>query len=75
MEGVEGPVVETLKKQKEPEDCCHSKGGSKKPTGLTQWIHQEYRNEYGNRTRECDCVIGSDAYKTGNLKLAKHESN
>jgi hypothetical protein len=75
MEGVECPVMETLKKQKEPEDCCHSKGGSEEPTGLTQWVHQEYRNEYGNRTRESNSIVRTNAYKTGNLKLAKHESD
>jgi len=75
MEGVESPVVETLKEQQEPEDCCDTKRGSKEPTGLTQRIHQEHADEHSDRTRECDCVVGSDAHQAGDLKLAKHESN
>jgi len=73
MEGVECPVMETLKKQKEPEDCSNTKRWCEEPTGLTQWIHQEHRNEYCDRTRECDCIVGSDAHKTSNLKLPKHK--
>jgi hypothetical protein len=73
MEGVESPVVETLKKQKEPEDSSNSKRRCEEPTGLTKRIHQEYRNEYCDGTRECDCVIRTDTYKTGNLKLTKHK--
>jgi len=75
VEGVEGPVVETLKEQKEPEDCCHTKGGSKEPTGLSQRVHQEDADEDCDRTRECNCVIRSDAYQAGDLKLPKHKSN
>jgi hypothetical protein len=75
MEGVEGPVVETLKKEKEAEDCRNAKRWRKEPTGLTQRIHQKYADEYSDRTRECDCVVRTDTYKASNLKLTKHESN
>ncbi len=75
MEGVESPVVETLKEQKEPEDCCDPKGGSEEPTGLPQRIHQEDAHEDRNGSGEGNGVIGSDAHQTGNLELPEHESN
>jgi hypothetical protein len=57
MEGVEGPVVETLKEEQEPEDCCDTKGRSKEPTGLTQRIHQEHADEYSDGTRESNGIV------------------
>ena len=67
--------MKSLDKQKEPEDSSNPKRWSKEPTGLTQRIHQEDTDEDCDRTRECDGIVGSDAYKTSNLKLPKHKSN
>ena len=75
MEGVESPVVETLKEEQEPEDCCDSKGGSEEPTGLTQRVHQEDAHEDRDGSRESDCIVGSDAHQTGDFKLTEHEPN
>mgnify|MGYP007127764223 CR=1 FL=1 len=75
MEGVESPVVETLKKQKEAEDGSDPKGWSEEPTGLTQRVHQEDAHEDRDGSRESDGIVRTDAHQTSNLKLAKHESN
>ena len=74
MKGVERPVVEALQEQQEAEDRRHTEGGGEEPAALTQGVHQEDADEHRDGTRECDCVIRSNAYKTGDLKLTKHET-
>ena len=50
MEGIQGPVVETLEEEEESEDCCDPKRWSEKPTRLTQRVDEGLRNQFGTRT-------------------------
>ncbi len=75
VEGVQRPVVEALQEQQEAEDCRYAEAGSKEPRGLSQGVHQEDADEYGNGSRESDGVVGTDAYKASDFKLPQHEAN
>jgi hypothetical protein len=75
MEGVKRPVMESLKEQQESKDCCHPKGRSEKPTGLTQWVDKEDADKNSNRTRERNSIVGTDTDETCQFKLAEHETD
>jgi hypothetical protein len=75
VEGVQGPVMETLKEKQEAEDCGDAERRGKEPTRLTQRIDKKDRDEDGDGARERDCVIGPNTYEAGNLKLSEHETD
>ena len=48
VEWVQRPIVEALEEEDEAEDRRHSKGRSKEPSRLSQWVNEEHGHEYGN---------------------------
>merc|ERR1712100_867403 len=75
VEGVQGPVMEALKEEKEAEDRSHTEGGREEPAALAEGIHQEDTDEHRDRTGEGDGVVRADADQTGNFELTEHEAD
>merc|ERR1712216_454619 len=75
VEGIQGPVVETLEEEQEAEDRCHSETWSKEPAALAEGVHQENTDEHRDRTGEGDGVVGADADQTSDLELTQHEAD
>ncbi|KAJ6813733.1 photosystem II protein D2 [Iris pallida] len=69
MKWVQRPIMKPLKEEDESKYSCYTKTGRKEPTGLTQWINQEYGNKNSNWTRECDCIIRSQLNRSGKFEL------
>ena len=66
--------METLQEKQEAEDCGHSERRGEEPRRLAQWIDKKDRDEDGDGSRKRDCVVGTYAYETGDLKLSEHKT-
>merc|ERR1712216_66232 len=75
VEGIQGPVVETLKEEKEAEDRCHTEGWREEPAALAEGVHQEDTDEHRNRAGEGDGVVRTNADETSNFELTQHEAD
>ena len=75
VEGVQGPVVETLEEEEEAEDRSHTKGGREEPAALAEGVHQEDTDEHRDRTGEGDGVVRANADQTSDLELTEHETD
>merc|ERR1712100_232623 len=75
VEGVQGPVVETLEEEKEAEDRSHTEGGREEPAALAEGVHQEDTDEDRNRTGEGDGVVRANTDQTSDLELTQHEAD
>merc|ERR1712100_757426 len=75
VEGVQGPVVEALKEEKEAKDRSHTEGGREEPAALAEGVHQEDTDEHRNRTGEGVGVVWADANQTSDLELTEHEAD
>nr|YP_001152197.1 ORF70c [Pinus koraiensis]ABP35440.1 ORF70c [Pinus koraiensis] len=69
MKWIQGPIMKTLKEEDKTENSCYTKTRCEKPTGLAQWIDQKYRNKDSNWSRECNCIIRSQLYRSSKFKL------
>ncbi len=67
--------MEALQEEDKAEDASDAEARSEEPAGLTQGVHQKHADEHGNRTGECQSVIGAQSYQTGDFQLAQAEAN
>ena len=76
MEGIERPIMKSfLEEEKEAENRRDTETRRKEPRGLSERIDEKYRDEYSNRTRKSNRIVGSDSYETCNFKLPKHKTD
>ena len=66
--------MKALEEEKEAEYRRDTETRRKEPRGLSERIDEKYRDEYSNRTRKSNRIIGSDTDKTCQFKLAEHET-
>ena len=52
--------MKALEEEKEAENLRDTEPRRKEPRGLSERIDEEYRDEYSNRTRKSNLIIGSD---------------
>ena len=60
MEGIERPIMKALEEEKEAEYRRDTETRRKEPRGLSERVDEKYRDEYSNRTRKSNRIVGSD---------------